>query len=121
MGPARPGLGTHLAYVWPHQVTSDSASSPIYSPSRENSRERKEIHGELRRRCYHRTHLGGFWSPSRHPAGGRNHRRRPSSSPCLPPCRCVSSSPRDYGSIAVARWLSSPLFFMSIGLVSCLT
>src|SRR4051794_7920 len=27
---------------------------------------------------------GGFCRSSRHPAGGRNHRRRPSSSPCLP-------------------------------------
>ena len=28
---------------------------------------------------------GGFCSSSRHPAGGRIHRRRSSTSPCLPP------------------------------------
>jgi hypothetical protein len=32
-----------------------------------------------------------------------------SSSPCLPLKWCVSSSSLDYGSIAVARWLSSPI------------
>src|SRR4051812_34662584 len=37
-GPARPGLGPRLAYVWRHQVSYDSASLPIYSPSRENPR-----------------------------------------------------------------------------------
>src|SRR3954468_996458 len=82
---------------------------------------RSEIHEKFRRRRHRRTHLGGFWSSSRHPAGGRNHRRSPSSSPCLPPRRCVSSPPRDYGSIAVARWLSSPLCFMLLDLVRCLT
>src|SRR4051812_5422381 len=81
----------------------------------------KEIHGKLRRRHHHQTHLKGFWSSSRQPARGRNHRRRPSSSPCLPPRQCVSSPPWDYGSIAVARWLSSPLCFMLLDLVSCLT
>src|SRR3954466_692399 len=40
-GPTRPGLAPHLACVWPHQVASDSASSPIYSPSRENRRRAK--------------------------------------------------------------------------------
>jgi hypothetical protein len=49
-----------------------------------------------------------------------NHHRRPSSSPCLPPEWCVSSSPLDYGSIAVARWLSSPLCASCLDLVSCL-
>jgi hypothetical protein len=29
--------------------------------------------------------LTGSRSSSRHPAGGGNHRWRPSSSPCLPP------------------------------------
>jgi hypothetical protein len=36
---------------------------------------------------------GGSRSSSRHPAGKRNHCRRPSSSPCLPPEWCVSSLP----------------------------
>jgi hypothetical protein len=36
---------------------------------------------------------GGSRSSSRHPAGEGNHRRRPSSSPCLPPEWCVSSLP----------------------------
>ena len=41
-----------------------------------------------------------------------------SSSPCLPPVRCVSSSSLDYGSIAVARWLSSPVVLPCLDLVS---
>src|SRR3954469_4517572 len=36
--PARPQAWPRLACVWAHQVASDSASSPIYSPSRENTR-----------------------------------------------------------------------------------
>jgi hypothetical protein len=36
---------------------------------------------------------GGSISSSRHPTGEGNHRRRPSSSPCLPPEWCVSSLP----------------------------
>jgi hypothetical protein len=50
----------------------------------------------------------GSISSSRHLAGEGNHHRRPFSSPCQPPEWCVSSPPLDHGSIAVARWLSSP-------------
>src|SRR3954469_510153 len=82
---------------------------------------RSEINIKFRHRHHSQTHLGGFWSSSWHPAGGRNHRGRPSSSPCLPPRQCVSSPPWDYGSIAVARWLSSPCSSYLFGLVSCLT
>src|SRR3954463_490421 len=82
---------------------------------------RSEIHEKFRRRRHRRTHLGGFWSSSRHPDGGRNHHRRPSSSPCLPPRQCVSSPTWDYGSIAVARWLSSLCSSCLFGLVSFLT
>jgi hypothetical protein len=41
---------------------------------------------------------GGSRSSSRHPTRERNHRRRPSSSPCLPLESCVSSLP----------WTTSP-------------
>ena len=44
-----------------------------------------------------------------------------STSPCLPPMWCVSSSSLDYGSIAVARWLCSPLVPPCLDLVSCLS
>ena len=37
---------------------------------------RASIHEKFRRGCHRRTHLGEFWSSSRHPAGGGNHRRR---------------------------------------------
>jgi hypothetical protein len=64
---------------------------------------------------------GGSRSSSRQPVGEGNHHRRPSSSPCLPPEWCMSSSSLDYGSIAVARWLSSPLCASCLDLVSCLS
>ena len=44
-----------------------------------------------------------------------------STSPCLPLEWCVTSSSLDYGSIAVARWLSSPLVPSCLDLVSCLS
>ena len=44
-----------------------------------------------------------------------------STSPCLSPVWSVSSSSSDYGSIAVARWLSSPLVPSCLDLVSCLS
>jgi hypothetical protein len=64
---------------------------------------------------------GGSRSSSRHPAREGNHHRRPSSSPCPPLEWCVSSPPLDYGSIAVARWLFSPLCASCLDLVSCLS
>jgi hypothetical protein len=46
---------------------------------------------------HHQPEIGGFRSSSRHPAGEGNRHRRPSSSPCLPPERCVSSLPWTMG------------------------
>jgi hypothetical protein len=62
----------------------------------------------------------GSISSSRHPAREGNHYRSPPSSPCLP-LECVSSSSLDYGSIAVARWLSSRNCASWLDLVSCLS
>jgi hypothetical protein len=64
---------------------------------------------------------GGSRSSSRHPIGEGNHYRRSSSSPCQPSEWCVSSPPLDYGSIAVAWWLSSPPCDSCVDLVSCLS
>jgi hypothetical protein len=72
-----------------------------------------------RRHC--RPEIGRVRSSSWHPVGEGNHHRRPSSSPCLPPEWCVSSPPLDHGSIAVARWLSSPPCASYLDLVSCLS
>jgi hypothetical protein len=47
--------------------------------------------------------------------------RSSSSSPCQHPKWCVSSQPLDHGSIAVARWLSSPPCTSYLDLVSCLS
>ena len=44
-----------------------------------------------------------------------------STSPCVTPEWCVSSLSLDYGSIAVAIWLSSPLVLPCLDLVSCLS
>src|SRR3954470_10050170 len=40
--PARPGPGPRQGGVWAHLGSLDSASSPIYSPIRENPREMRE-------------------------------------------------------------------------------
>src|SRR4051812_44381788 len=42
-GPARPALGPRRGGVWAHPGSSDSTSSPIYSPIRENPRETRNI------------------------------------------------------------------------------
>src|SRR3954466_14822643 len=41
--PARPALGPRWGGVWAHPGSPDSASSPIYSPIRENPREMRNI------------------------------------------------------------------------------
>src|SRR4051794_13803057 len=41
--PARPALGPRPGGVWAHPGSPDSASSPIYSPIRENRRETRNI------------------------------------------------------------------------------
>jgi hypothetical protein len=78
-------------------------------------------HIASRRSC--RPEIGRFQklfpAPCRRGAG--NHHQRPSSSPCLPPEWYVSSPPMDHGSIAVARWLSSPPCASCLDLVSCLS
>ena len=51
----------------------------------------------------------------RHPAGEGNHLPEDSTPPWSPPVWCVSSLPLDYGSIAVARWLSSPHCAIIVG------
>ena len=63
---------------------------------------------------------GEFWrSPDTLPEGISSPGA--STSSCLPPEWCVSSSSRDYGSIAVARWLSLYLVPPCLDLVRCLT
>ena len=50
----------------------------------------------------------GFCRPAPAPCRRGRSSSEASSSPCQTPVRCVSSSSLDYGSIAVARWLSLP-------------
>src|SRR4051812_6226137 len=45
--PARPTLGPRWGGVWAHPGSPDSASSPIYSPIRENPRETINIPGKV--------------------------------------------------------------------------
>ena len=112
---ATPTLGA--AYPWPAPrygvgppvAPPTSPSRPYILRSVKYLVPRANFHKTHRRRRHHRTNLGGFWSSSRHSAGGGICHRRPSSSPCQPPESCVSNSSQDYGSMAVARWLSSPL------------
>ena len=59
---------------------------------------------KFRRRRQRRTHLGRVLKLFPAPCRSEKSSPEASTSPCLPPRRCVSSPPRDYGSIAVARW-----------------
>jgi hypothetical protein len=78
---------------WPrHQVVGppspppDTALPPIYSPQRENPKDPINfLENILQATAVVDARLGGSRSSSRHPARERNHHRRPSSSPCLPP------------------------------------
>ena len=83
---------------------------------------REKIHEKFRSRRHRRTRLGRVLQLFPAPCRRENPSPEASTSPCLPPRRCVSSPPRDYGSIAVARWLCSPLCASCyLILVSCLT
>src|SRR3954447_9674063 len=56
--PARPALGPRRGGVWAHPGSSNSASSPIYSPIWENPRGREIFHEKFHSRCHLRTRLG---------------------------------------------------------------
>jgi hypothetical protein len=89
----RPHHGVARASPWPrHQVVGppgpppDAALPPIYSPRWENLKDPINFpRNILQATAVVDTRSGGSRSSSRHPAGEGNHRRRPSSSPCLPP------------------------------------
>jgi hypothetical protein len=82
----RPTPGPRHQVVWPPGPPTDIAFSPIYSPQRENPKDPinfpKNI---LQAAAVVDARLGGSGSSSRHHAIEGNHRRRPSSSTCLPP------------------------------------
>jgi hypothetical protein len=72
--------------VWAPGPLPDAALPPIYSPQRENLKAPINIpRNILQVTAVIDARSGGSRSSSRHPAGEGNHRRRPSSSPCLPP------------------------------------
>src|SRR4051812_8199735 len=56
--PARLGLVPCQGGVWTHLGSPDSASSPIYSPIRENPRETRNISRKFGSRRHQRTRLG---------------------------------------------------------------
>jgi hypothetical protein len=76
----------HRAMVWVPGPPSDAALPSIYSCRQENLRGLiKFSRNILQAAAVADARSGGSRSSSRHPAGEGNHRRRPSSSPCLPP------------------------------------
>jgi hypothetical protein len=89
----RPRHRVARASPWPrHQVVGplgpppDAALLPIYSPRRENLKGPINFSRNiLQAAAVVDARSGGSKSSTRHPAGEGNHRRRPSSSPCLPP------------------------------------
>jgi hypothetical protein len=80
--------------VWPPGPPSNAALPHIYSPRRENLKGPINFPWNiLQVATVIDARSGGSRSSSRHPAGEGNHRRRLSSSPCLPPEWCASSLP----------------------------
>jgi hypothetical protein len=83
---ARPSPWLRHQVVWPPGPPSNAALSPIYSPQQENLKGPINFpQNILQATTVIKARLGGSRSSSRHPTGEGNHRRRPSSSPCLPP------------------------------------
>jgi hypothetical protein len=83
---AQPAPSPCHQVVGPPGPPPDAALPPIYSPRREKPKHPINFpQNILQAATVVDTRLGGSISSSRHPAGEGNHRRRPSSSPCLPP------------------------------------
>jgi hypothetical protein len=80
--------------VWAPGPLPDAALPPIYSPRWENLKDPINFPWNLlQAAAVIDARSGGSRSSFRHPAREGNHRRRPSSSPFLPPEWCVSSLP----------------------------
>jgi hypothetical protein len=92
---ARPSPWPRHQVVWLPGPPSDAALPPIYSPRWENLKGPINFpRNILQAAIIADARSGGSRSSSsRHPAREGNHRRRSSSSPCLPPEWCVSSLP----------------------------
>jgi hypothetical protein len=118
---ARPRVGPRPPMAWWPPSATDAASSPIYSPRRENPITVDHIPRKVPSRPS--SSISDRRSSEALPGTLPEGRSSPegSTSPCLPPEWCVSSPPLDYGSIAVARWLSLYLVPPCLDLVSCLT
>jgi hypothetical protein len=83
---AWPTPGLRHQVVWPPGPPRNDDLPPIYSPLRENLKGLINFpQNILQAATIVDARLGGSRSSSQHPAGEGNHRRRPSSSPCLPP------------------------------------
>jgi hypothetical protein len=83
---ARPSPWPRLQVVWLPGPPSDATLPPIYSPRRENLKGPINFSRNiLQAAAVVDVRSEGSRRSSRHPAGEGNHRRRPSSSPCLPP------------------------------------
>ena len=106
---ARPHLLAREEVVWGPQGAPGLRPSPIYTPSPENPKYLIIIPWKVPSLPSSSTldREGSGALPGTLPE--RRSSPEGSTSPCLPPVWCVSSSSLDYGSIAVARWLYSPL------------
>jgi hypothetical protein len=89
---SRPHHGVARASPWPrHQVVGppgpppDAILPPIYSPRQENLKDLINFpQNILQAAAVVDARSGGSRSSSQHHVGEGNHRRRPSSSPCMP-------------------------------------
>jgi hypothetical protein len=83
---AWPSPGPRHQGVRPPGPPPDATLPPIYSPRREKPKPPINFpRNILQAAVVVDARSGGSRSSSRHPAGEGNHRRRPSSSPWLPP------------------------------------
>ena len=102
-GAARPGPAPALCLGPPGRLRL-RLFAHIFSASGKPLGGKEEIHEKFRRHRQRETHLGRVLKLFPAPCRRKKSSPEASTSPCLPPRRCVSSPPRDYGSIAVARW-----------------
>ena len=117
---ARPKVGPRRGRVWWPWQAPGAHLSPISTPRRKNPNTKTHIPRKVLSRPS--SSISDRGSSEALPGTLPEGRSSPEAStpPCLPPECCVSSSSRDYGSIAVARWLSLYLVLSCLDLVSCL-
>ena len=118
---ATPPLAAWVSHLEPSSTASRRLFAYKFTPNLKTEETRTYFPKDVWGRCHLKPWLGRVLQLF--PAPYRRGESTPEeyTPPCLPPEWCVSSTPRDYGSIAVARWLCLVLVLHCLDLVSCLS